>query len=282
MKDRTGDGGVTLRSGQGGLAVLYAGLDMGNLTTKVVILKDNGVLSQAMINSVEDGESRARKAMDMALEGTGSSSGDIAYVVATGAGRKMMSLAQKQRAPSSCLARGISRLLPSVRTLIDVGAETCTVVRVNERGVADESIGNERCASGTGVFLETMAKLMQMSLEEMANASLLAQGKAEITNMCVIFAEQEVISHIHRDPPTPKNDIIAGIHASMATQVGGLAKRAGLKGDVAVTGGVARNVGFVHALEQNLGMALVVPDRPELVAALGAACIAGEEASRSA
>ena len=259
--------------------MLYAGLDMGNLTTKVVILKDNGVLSQAMINSVEDGESRARKAMDMALEGTGFSSGDIAYVVATGAGRKTMSLAQKQRAPSSCLARGISRLLPSVRTLIDVGAETCTVVRVNERGVADESIGNERCASGTGVFLETMAKLMQMSLEEMANASLLAQGKAEITNMCAIFAEQEVISHVHRDPPTPKNDIIAGIHASMATQVGGLAKRMGIKGDAALTGGVARNAGFVSALQENLGVVLMVPDRPEFVAALGAACAARDEGS---
>lgn len=262
--------------------MLFAGLDMGNLTTKVVILKDDGALSQAMINSVEDGESRARKALDVALEGTGFSFGDIAYIVATGAGRKTMSLAQKQRAPSSCLARGISRLLPSVGTLIDVGAETCTIVRVNEKGVADESIGNERCASGTGVFLETMAKLMQMSLEEMANASLLAEGKAEITNMCAIFAEQEVISHVHRDPPTPKNDIIAGIHASMATQVGGLAKRMGIKGNVALTGGVARNAGFVSALQENLGVILMVPDRPELVAALGAACIAREEACRSA
>ncbi len=262
--------------------MLYAGLDMGNLTTKVVILKDNEVLSQAAVNSVEDGESRAKKAMATALEDTGFGLGDIACTVATGAGRKATLLAKKQRAPSSCLARGISRLLPSVRTLIDVGAETCTVVRVNERGVADESIGNERCASGTGVFLETMAKLMQMSMEEMARASLLAEGKAEITNMCAIFAEQEVISHVHRDPPTPKNDIIAGIHASMATQVGGLAKRIGIKGDVALTGCVARNAGFVSALQDSLGVVLLIPDRPEFVAALGAACAARDEGSHSA
>jgi predicted CoA-substrate-specific enzyme activase len=262
--------------------VLYAGLDMGNLTTKAVILKDGQVLSQAMVNSVEDGESRARRALAMALEGTGFGTADIACLVATGAGRKTISLAHKQRAPSSCLARGISRLLPSVRTLIDVGAETCTVVRVNDRGVADDSIGNERCASGTGVFLETMAKLMQMPLEEMARASLLAGGRAEITNMCAIFAEQEVISHVHRDPPTPKNDIIAGIHASMATQVGGLAKRMGIKGDVALTGGVARNAGFVSALQESLGVILMVPDSPEFVAALGAACAARDEGSRAA
>lgn len=260
--------------------MLYAGLDMGSLTTKVVILRDNEVLSQGIVNSVEEGDARARKVVELALEGTDCRPSDIAYIVATGAGRKSVSLAQKQRAPSSCFARGINRLFPTVRTVIDVGAETCTVVRVNERGGADDSMSNERCAAGTGVFLETMAKLMQMPMEEMARASLLAEGKAEITNMCAIFAEQEVISHIHRDPPTPKNDIIAGIHASMATQVGGLAKRVGLKGDVAFTGGVARNIGFVRALEQKLGIVLKVPDEPESVAALGAACIAREDGSR--
>lgn len=260
--------------------MLYAGLDMGNLTTKVVILRDNEVLSQGIITSVDEGDARARKVIEVALQHSGCGPSEVAYIVATGAGRKSVSLAQKQRAPGSCFARGIGRLFPTVRTVIDVGAETCTAVRVNERGGADDSVSNERCASGTGVFLETMAKLMQMSLEEMARASLLAEGKAEITNMCAIFAEQEVISHIHRDPPTPKNDIIAGIHASMATRVGGLAKRAGLKGEVAVTGGVARNIGFVRALEQNLGIMLKVPDEPELVAALGAACIAREEGYR--
>lgn len=256
--------------------MLFAGLDMGSLTTKVVILEDNEVLSWKMSNSADEGETRARRVIAAALEDANSSLEDIAYVVATGAGRKAISLAQKQRAPGSCFARGINQLFPAVRTIIDVGAETCTVVRINGRGAADDSVSNERCASGTGMFLETMAKLMQMPLEEMAKASLLAKGKAEITSTCTIFAEQEVISHVHRDPPTPKNDIIAGIHASMAMQVGSLARRIGITGDVAFTGGVARNIGFARALEENLGVSLAIPDEPELVAALGAAFIARE------
>ncbi len=268
------------RVSSGGLGMLVAGLDMGSLTTKVVILEDSQVLSWRIITAAEEGELQARRAIEEAIKDTRFSLENLAYIVATGAGRKSVPFAHKQRAPVSCLARGVNRLFPSVRTVVDVGAETCTVVRVNERGGADDSVGNERCASGTGVFLESMAKLMQMPLEEMAKASLLAESIAEISNMCAIFAEQEVISHVHREPPTPKNDIIAGIHASMATRIGGLAKRIGVKEDVALSGGVAKNIGFVRALEENLGTKLTIPDEPQLLAALGAACIAQEESAK--
>jgi len=268
------------RVSSGGLGMLVAGLDMGSLTTKVIILEDSKVLSWRIITAAEEGELQARRAIEEAIEDTRFSLENLAYIVATGTGRKSVSFAHKQRAPASCLARGANWLFPSVRTVIDVGAESCTVVRVNERGVTDDSIGNERCASGTGVFLEAMAKLMQMPLEEMAKASLLAESIAEISNMCAIFAEQEVISHVHRDPPTPKNNIIVGIHASMATRIGGLAKRIGVKEDVALSGGVAKNIGFVRALEENLGMKLTITDEPQLLAALGAACIAQEESAK--
>ena len=268
------------RVSSGGLGMLVAGLDMGSLTTKVIILEDSKVLSWRIITAAEEGELQARRAIEEAIEDTRFSLENLAYIVATGTGRKSVSFAHKQRAPASCLARGANWLFPSVRTVIDVGAESCTVVRVSERGVTDDSIGNERCASGTGVFLEAMAKLMQMPLEEMAKASLLAESIAEISNMCAIFAEQEVISHVHREPPTPKNDIIAGIHASMATRIGGLAKRIGVKEDVALSGGVAKNIGFVRALEENLGMKLTITDEPQLLAALGAACIAQEESAK--
>lgn len=261
--------------------MLVAGLDMGHLTTKVVVLSDDGILASVILMAAEEGEIEARKALDNALEGTGLAIDDVEFVVATGAGRKSVPFAQKQRAPASCLAKGIHRLYPSVRTLIDVGAETCTVVKVNEKGTLDDSAGNERCASGTGVFLEAMAtRLLHMPLDEFAQRSLQAQSVAEVSNMCAIFAEQEVISHVHRDPPTPVNDVIAGIHSSMATRVGGLAKRLGIKEDVAFTGGVAKNVGFMKTLGDNLGVKLVIPEEPQLVAALGAAVAAGEEAAR--
>jgi len=261
--------------------MIFAGLDVGSLTTSVVVLDDDRIMSVKTISSADEAEMRAKKVIAEALNGSLDLK-DIRYIVSTGVGRRSISFGHKQKALSSCLARGVNRLLPTVRTVIDVGAETCTVVRINQRGVADDSASNERCASGTGVFLESVAKLMHMNMEEMAEASLRAQGKAEITNMCAIFAEQEIISHIHRNPPTPKNDIIAGVHGSMATRVGGLAKKVGIKPDVAFTGGVAKNLGFVRALEENLGLNLLVPDEPQLVAALGAACIARDEGLKAA
>ena len=261
--------------------MLVAGLDMGSLTTKVVVLEDNEVLSWRVKTAADEAEVQARRAIEDALKDTGFALQDIGYIVATGAGRKSVSFAHKQRAIGSCLAKGVNRLFPSVRTVIDVGAETCNVVRVNNKGALDDSMGNERCASGTGVFLEAMAtRLLHMSLEEMAQRSLLAEGVAEISNMCAIFAEQEVISHVHREPPTPMNDIIAGIHASMATRVGGLAKRVGIKEDVAFTGGVAKNAGFARILKESLGVELTIPEEPQLIAALGAACVARDESAK--
>jgi len=262
--------------------MLVAGIDLGNLTTKVVVLREDEIVASAILIAAGEGEAEALRAFGEALRPGQPAMQDLECVVATGVGRKSVPFAQRQRASASCLARGIHHLYPSVRILIDVGAETCTVVKLNERGLLEDSATNERCASGTGVFLETMAKLMHMPLEEMAKRSLLAEGVAEVSNMCAIFAEQEVISHVHRDPPTPMNDIIAGIHTSMATRVGGLAKRVGIREDVALTGGVARNVGFARTLEDNLGVRLVIPDQPELVAALGAAVSAREEAAKKA
>ncbi|MCX5999544.1 MAG: acyl-CoA dehydratase activase [Chloroflexi bacterium] len=260
--------------------MLVAGLDMGSLTTKVIILKNGDILSWRILMAAHEGEIEARGAVQDALGGTGFALENVAYIVATGAGRKSVSFAHKQKTSGSCLARGIHQLFPSVRTIIDVGAETCTVTRVNVSGTLDDCIGNDRCASGTGVFLDAMARLLQMPLEEMARRSLLAESKAEVSNMCAIFAEQEVISHVHRQPPTPLNNVIAGIHASMATRVAGLARRIGVKEEVAFTGGVAKNAGFVRALEESLRVRLKIPEEPQLAAALGAAAIARDEAAK--
>lgn len=257
-----------------------AGIDVGSQTTKAVILSDGQILGQSVIVSTEEAEAGARKALDEALKQAGLAFSDLTTIVATGAGRKDVTFAQKQKTSLSCLAKGINRLLPSVRTVIDVGAETSTVIRVNERGGVDDSIGHDRCASGTGVFLEAMAKLMQMPLPEMAKESLKAQRRAEVSSMCAIFAEQEVISHVHRVPPTPKPDIIAGIHGSMAVRIVGLAKRIGVKADVALTGGVAKNVGFAKVVEEELKQKVVVPDNPQVIGALGAARIAQEEGGK--
>lgn len=253
-----------------------AGLDMGSLTTKTAIMDDGNVIAQSLIAATDEGEVQGRRTMEEALKSTGFSLEDIDYIVVTGEGRKTVPFAHKQKTTASCLAKGAHWLFPSAGMVIDVGGENCTVVRITDNGNLEESFTNDRCASGTGVFLEAMAKLMQMPLEEMAKLSLQAEKKAEISSMCAIFAEQEVISHVHREPPTPKNDIIAGIHASMVSRIVGFAKRIGIKPDVVLTGGVAKNVGFTKILEETLKMELLIPKEPQMVAAMGAARFAHE------
>jgi predicted CoA-substrate-specific enzyme activase len=137
-------------------------------------------------------------------------------------------------------------------------------------------LGHDKCAAGTGIFLQQMAKLMQLPLPEMARLSLQAKRTAEITSTCAVFAESAVISHVHRDPPTPKEDIVAGIYSSLVSRVMALIKRVGVEKDVAVSGGVALNIGLVRTLEKELGYQILVPEIPQITAALGAAKIAAE------
>jgi predicted CoA-substrate-specific enzyme activase len=256
------------------------GLDIGSLTTKVVVMDGDKIESFAIIPSGEEAEATARQAIERALNGTGANIGD-GYLVATGIGGKSISFARQQKSITTCLARGISSLFPSARMLIDMGAESSTIIKLNERGRLTDWLGHDKCAAGTGMFLQQMAKLMQMPLEEMATLSLQAKNAADITSTCAVFAESEVISHVHRDPPTPREDIVAGVYSSVVSRLMALAKRVGIEKDVAVSGGVALNAGLVKILETELGLQVLVPEKPQLVAALGAARIAGENIEKA-
>jgi predicted CoA-substrate-specific enzyme activase len=251
------------------------GIDAGSLNVKAVILDGNGPLAEIQRPAGEGAEASARAAMDEVIKKAGLTH-DGWYVVATGIGGKSVSFSQQQKAITTCLARGVHLLLPAARMVIDLGAETSTVLKVNDRGRVTDWAGQDKCAAGTGMFLQAMAKVMQVKLDEMAEYSLRARNRADITGTCAVFAESEVISHIHRVPPTPKEEIIAGIHASMVSRIMGLLKRLGVEREVAVVGGVARNKGLVAILEQELGFKVLVPENPDMVAALGAAVLAKE------
>ncbi len=257
------------------------GLDIGSLTTKVVVMEDGKIQSSAIIASGEEAESTARQAIEQALNGTEANLNDEIYLVATGIGGKSISFSKQQKAITTCLARGISGLFPSARMLIDMGAESSTIIKLNERGRLADWLGHDKCAAGTGMFLQQMAKLMQMPLEQMALLSLQAKDPPDITSTCAVFAESEVISHVHRNPPTPREDIVAGIYSSVVSRIMALAKRVGIERDVAVSGGVALNAGLVKILETELGLQVMVPEKPQLVAAMGAARIAGENIEKS-
>jgi predicted CoA-substrate-specific enzyme activase len=251
------------------------GIDVGSLNIKAVILDSVGPLASTQMPAGEGAEASARQAMEEVIKQAGMTP-DGWYVVSTGVGGKAVTFSQQQKAMTTCLARGVHLLFPTARMVIDMGAETSTVLKINDRGRVTDWAGQDKCAAGTGMFLQAMAKVMQVSLDEMAEYSLRAKNRADISGTCAVFAESEVISHIHRVPPTPKEDIIAGIHASMVSRIMGLLKRLGIEKDVAVVGGVARNKGLVAILEQELGFKVLVPENPDTVAALGAAVLAKE------
>lgn len=256
------------------------GIDIGSQTTKVVILGTDGILSTSTIATGDDPEPSSYEAFQAALSQAGLGSDEDIYSVSTGVGGKSISFSRQSKAITTCLARGINHLLPSARMVIDMGAESCTVIKLNQRGRVEDWACHDKCAAGTGIFLQQMAKLMQLSLEEMSALSLEAQSQADITGTCAVFAESDVISHVHRDPPTPMADIAAGIYNSIVTRIVALCKRIGIQKDVAATGGVALNTGLVRALSEDIGTGVLVPDSPDIVAALGAAILARESVEK--
>ena len=251
------------------------GIDVGSLNVKAVILDGAGPLASVILPSGEGAEATAKIAMQEVIKKAGLTS-DGWYIVSTGVGGKAVTFSQHQKAITTCLARGVHWLFPDARMVIDLGAETTTVLKINDRGRVTDWAGQDKCAAGTGMFLQAMAKVMQVNMEQMAEYSLKAKNKADISGTCAVFAESEVISHIHRVPPTPKEEIIAGIHASMVSRMMGLLKRLGITREVALVGGVARNKGLTDILEKELGFKVLVPENPEIVAALGAAILAKE------
>jgi predicted CoA-substrate-specific enzyme activase len=251
------------------------GIDVGSLTTKVAIFKNGTLASSVAVASGEDAAVAAKEAADKALGEAGLNFSDL-YAVATGIGAKSAAFSQQQKAFTTCLARGTSYLFPSVRMVIDIGAETSTVVKLNEKARVKDWANQDKCAAGTGIFLQQMAKIIEVPLEKMSELSQKAKSKADISATCAVFAESEVISYVHRDPPTPKEDIVAGIYFSVISRIMALCKRLGIEKDVALTGGVALNRGLVDILERELGFKVLVPEKPQFVAAIGAAILAKE------
>lgn len=252
------------------------GIDIGSLTTKVVALDGSGIIASSVAPSGENAEASVRASMEDTIKKASPSPEDGWYIVATGIGGKSISFSQQQKTITTCLARGVHFLFPTARMAIDLGAESGTIIKLNERGRLTDWATHDQCAAGTGMFLQQMAKLMQVPLEEMAKLSYVAKNRAEITSTCAVFAESEVISHVHRIPPTPKEEIVAGIYLSVVRRMVSLCKRTGIEKDVAVTGGVALIGGLVKILEEELGFSVLVPEKPQIVAALGAAVIARE------
>lgn len=250
------------------------GIDIGSLATKVVILKDNEMVYTWVEVSADDADTGAKRALKNYCQQNDLEPEGLKPIWCTGVGRRDLSFAQARKTTPLCLAAAIHTLRPTVQTIIDIGAETSHVVKLNSQGQLEDSVVQDKCGAGTGTFLDSIAKVLHMSLEEMGERALIAGATAEIGNTCAVFIEQEVISHLHKSPPTPVNDIIAGVFRAMAVRISGMVKMVGTRGEVAVCGGVARNKGLLKALGKELGVEILVPEQPQLTAALGAALLA--------
>jgi len=247
----------------------FAGVDIGSTMTKVVIMNDS-VLASVIGPTGPEHRKLANRVMEEALKKAGLPFEDITYIVATGYGRINVPFADKQITEISCHARGVAYLLPKARTVVDIGGQDSKGIKLKD-GRAVDFVMNDKCAAGTGRFLEVAAEELGVKLEDMGRLSLEAKNALRISNTCTVFAAQEVITKLSDGAALA--DIIAGLHEAIATRAYSMLRRLKIEREVALTGGGAKNVGLVKALEAKLGFAVQVPPEPLLTGAIGAALL---------
>jgi benzoyl-CoA reductase subunit D len=253
-----------------------AGIDMGAKYAKMVILKDGQpeILAQGTAEIGFDLREAAEEAFKKALEGTGLSRDDVTYIVATGADVEAVPFATDTVSMQGAAARGAHFLLPSVRTVIDIGAEMGRAAKCDETGKMVDFVLNERCAAGAGAFIEAMARALEVEMEKFGPLSLEADKSPPMNAQCTIFAESEVVTLIHEGES--KKNIIRALHDAIAERNISMVRRLGVEPDVALIGGLAKNVGFVDAMKRGLEMDVLIPEDPLIVGALGAALVAAD------
>jgi predicted CoA-substrate-specific enzyme activase len=252
--------------------MLVAGIDIGSGTTKCVVVDEAGtVRGRGQTKTMADFEKVAREAIATALDAAGLSGDAIAYTATTGLGRYAVPFRDIQITDLTCGARGAATVCPEARFVLDIGAQCSRAIRLRDGGKVKEFHMNEKCAAGSGGFLERAAKYLEVSVADIGPLSLGAQRPQAISSVCAVLAETEIINHVS-EGVTVEN-ILRGIHNSLADRALSLLKRVGLDGPVAFIGGVARQEGMVVALRDKLGVPVHVPEGPEFAAALGAALL---------
>ena len=254
------------------------GLDVGSASSKVVILDDDKNIVSSSVVQVGTGSSGPSRALNEALGKVNLTLDDMKKIVATGYGRYSFERADKQIGEISCHAKGIFHLVPTARTIIDIGGQDAKAIRLDDNGMVSQFFMNDKCAAGTGRFLDVMARVLEINITDMADYDSRATEVVNVSSTCTVFAESEVISHLSNN--IPKENIIAGIHASVASKACGLAYRAGLADDIVMSGGVAQNAGVVRAISRELRRPVIVAPNPQIAGALGAALFAYDEAKK--
>ena len=255
------------------------GIDFGSTTGKAVILDDEGaVVASCVSQKGAVSDEGVKVALANALEEAGLTLADIKRCVATGYGRRMLDIADRTITEITCHARGAVALVPEARLVIDIGGQDSKVIAVDENGLVAQFAMNDRCAAGTGKFLEVLARAVNIDIEDMGAIALGATDTVKITSMCATFAETEVIALLAEGCAKPV--VVDGVHAAVAKRIVGLVSRVGQRDPIVMTGGVARNIAAIKHIEQALNTKLVIPSHPQVAGALGAALFALDDLRR--
>jgi predicted CoA-substrate-specific enzyme activase len=254
--------------------MIVAGIDIGSITAETVLLEGEKILAAVILPTGANSRTAAERSLNAALDQAGLSREVLSKIVTTGYGRASFPQAAKMITEITCHARGAFFVHPGTRTVIDIGGQDSKVIRLDGKGRNVDFQMNDKCAAGTGRFLEVMAHALEVRLEDLGRLSRRAPRTIKISSTCTVFAESEVVSLIADNQP--KEVIIRGLHDSIADRILGLVRRVGFEETVTLTGGVAKNDGVVQALENRLKLKLFIPPEPQIIGALGAALFARE------
>ena len=255
--------------------MIAAGIDIGSATSKVVLLEKDNIIGYSIMATGAESADAAQQVLDQALRSSRLSPEDLGYIVATGYGRIIVPFAHESVTELTCHARGANRLFPTARTILDMGGQDCKAIRCNEKGQLENFMMNDKCAAGTGRFLELMARVLGLSLDDLGELSLEALTEIKINSTCAVFAKSEVTTLIREG--RDKRDVLAGLHSAISARVYSLLRGVGIEADLAITGGIGKNIGVVRMVEKRVGLEALLPEEPQIVGALGAALFAQEK-----
>ena len=256
--------------------MIFAGLDIGSISTEVVIIgEDKRILSCEIFRTGSHSKKAAEKCMQLSLDKAKILFEDITTLIATGYGRKIVPFKSSEVSEISCHGKSAHFLFPNTRTVIDIGGQDSKAIRLDDNGEVVDFNMNDKCAAGTGRFLEVMAKALDTTIENLGKLSLQPQKSLVISSMCTVFAESEVVSLLAEDET--REDIASALHNAIVDRVVSLAYKVRLSNEVTLTGGVAKNIGVIEAIKSKLpNMIVNIPEEPQIMGALGAALIAQE------
>jgi len=257
-----------------------AGVDVGSTQTKAVIVDEGGtIVGRALTDTGANVIQAAQNAFEEALDSAGLEEREVEYVIGTGYGRYKVTFGNAQVTEISCHGRGAVHMFPGTRTVVDMGGQDTKAIRVSDDGEIVDFCMNDKCAAGTGRFLGAASSALDIPLNELGPTALMGERPVKISTTCTVFAESEVLSWLGKGKKI--QDILLGVHQSIAARSAGLLRRVGIEDQVTFTGGVAKNTAMISTLEERLGLKLNVSDESHYMGALGAALFALEHVQAS-